>query len=55
LGLFLPIESIFTTLSARSANGIVGLLAKMGGFFKKRAHYGFDKVTQYLGLKNALN
>jgi hypothetical protein len=50
---FLPIKSFFTTLSARSANGSVGLLAKMGGFLKKRAHYRFDKITQYPGLKNA--
>jgi hypothetical protein len=55
LGLFLPIKSFFTTHSARSVNGSVALLAKMGGLLKKRAHYRFDKITQYLGLKNALN
>jgi len=52
---FLPIKSFFTTLSARSANGSVGLLAKMVGLLKKRKYYRFDKNTQHPGLKNALN
>ena len=30
-------------------------LAKMVGLLKKRKHYRFDKITQYPGLKNALN
>jgi len=27
----------------------------MVGLLKKRKHYQFDKITQYPGLKNALN
>jgi len=30
-------------------------LEKMVGLLKKRKHYQFDKITQYPGLKNALN
>jgi hypothetical protein len=30
-------------------------LAKMVGLLKKRKYYRFDKITQYPGLKNALN
>jgi hypothetical protein len=30
-------------------------LATMVGLLKKRKHYRFDKITQYPGLKNALN
>jgi len=30
-------------------------LATMVGLLKKRKHYQFDKITQYPGLKNALN
>jgi len=30
-------------------------LEKMVGLLKKRKHYHFDKITQYPGLKNALN
>jgi hypothetical protein len=30
-------------------------LAKMVSLLKKRKYYRFDKITQYPGLKNALN
>jgi hypothetical protein len=30
-------------------------LEKMVGLLKKRKQYQFDKITQYPGLKNALN
>ena len=38
---------------ASSADSIK--LEKMVGLLKKRKHYQFDKITQYPGLKNALN
>jgi hypothetical protein len=30
-------------------------IGKNGGFLKKPKYYRFDKITQYPGLKNALN
>jgi peptidoglycan/xylan/chitin deacetylase (PgdA/CDA1 family) len=63
------VDSLFTYNQTKTKNHLVILmhdhmfassydslkLAKMVGLLKKRKHYQFDKITQYPGLKNALN
>jgi hypothetical protein len=53
LGLFLPIESILTRLSARSANGSVDLSAKMGAFLKSERFTALISSYNIQGLKMA--